>query len=39
MKMVLSKKKYAIYLNLHVLKEKINIVMSNKLHCVIYQVY
>lgn len=39
MKMVLSKKKYmyAIYLNL--LKEKINIVMSNKLHCVIYQVY
>lgn len=37
MKMVLSKKKYAIYLNL--LQEKINIVMSNKLYCVIYQVY
>lgn len=37
MKIVLSKKKYAIYLNL--LKEKINIVMSNKFHCVIYQVY
>lgn len=37
MKMVLSEKKCAIYLNL--LKEKINIVMSNKLHCVIYQVY